>query len=71
VLVSHYFQLCEMQLEKEADRLERQELLKRQNLKRFIQAKRTELENVWNKCHYGEQQKREFVAAFTGEYTST
>jgi len=54
-----------MQLEKESERLE---LLKRQNLKRFIQATRTELEKVWNKCHYGEQQKREFAAAFTGEY---
>ena len=43
-------------------------MLKKQNLKRFIQATRSELEKVWNKCHYGEQQKKEFSAAFTGEY---
>lgn len=52
-----------LQLSKELERLE---VLKKQNLKRFIQATRTELEKVWVKCHYGEQQKREFVPAFTG-----
>lgn len=52
------------QLSKELERLE---LLKRQNLKRFIEATRTELQKVWDKCHYGEQQKREFAPAFTGE----
>ena len=55
----HFF----AQLGKELERLE---VLKRQNLKRFIEATRTELDKVWTKCHYGEEQKREFVPAFTG-----
>ena len=52
-----------LQLSKELERLE---LLKRQNLKRFIEATRTELQKVWDKCRYGEQQRREFAPAFTG-----
>jgi len=55
--------LVSLQLGKELERLE---LLKRQNLKRFIEATRTELEKVWGKCHYGEEQKQEFAPAFTG-----
>lgn len=55
-----------LQLEAEVERLN---ALKQENMSRFIQATRTELEKIWEKCYYGPAQRQEFILGFTGECT--
>lgn len=54
------------ELQSELDRLN---MLKRDNLERFIEATRTELNTIWDKCLYGVNQKKEFRPAFSDEFT--
>lgn len=36
---------------------------------KFIQATRDELSEIWDKCYYGDGQRREFAPAFSDDYT--
>ena len=54
-----------LQLKNELERLDQ---LKKQNLQRFVLATRAELHTVWDKCMFGEQQRREFSPAYTGQW---
>lgn len=51
------------QLQSELDRLN---MLKRDNLERFIGTVRAELVKYWDKCMYGQNQRAEFEEAFVG-----
>ncbi len=53
------------QLQKELERLTE---LKKANMKLLILNTRTALHDVWDKCHYGESQRREFKPAFSDSY---
>ena len=55
-------------LSKLKNELERLDQLKKQNLQRFVLATRAELHTVWDRCMFGEQQKREFSPAYTGQW---
>ena len=46
-------------------------MMKRDNLQRFIEATRVELNSMWDKCMYGKSQKKEFAPAFIGESYKT
>ena len=48
--------------------LERLDQLKKQNLQRFVLATQAELHTVWDKCMFGEQQRREFSPAYTENF---
>ena len=54
------------QLEAETERLNE---LKKENMAKFVQATRDELNKIWDSCFYGEQQRREFAPAFSDDYT--
>jgi protein regulator of cytokinesis 1 len=43
--------------------------LKKQHMQKFCAATREELHAVWDQCMYGPQQRREFSAAFTDEFS--
>nr|XP_045596198.1 protein regulator of cytokinesis 1-like isoform X2 [Procambarus clarkii] len=49
--------------------LERLEELKRQNMSRFINQLRRELEILWEKCHICERERNSFLPYFTEGYT--
>ncbi len=51
-------------MESELDRLN---ILKRENLERFISTVRVELNTFWNKCMFGDMQRREFEPAYNGK----
>ena len=36
---------------------------------KFIQITRDELSKIWDKCYYGDGQRREFAPAFSDDYT--
>ena len=55
------------ELESELDRLT---MLKQENLEWFIKATRAQLHCVWDQCHYGDIQKREFAPAFRDEFSA-
>ncbi len=54
-----------LQLKEELDRLTE---LKKANMKLLICNTRTELHKAWDKCHYGDSQRREFLPAFSDDY---
>ncbi|XP_042232733.1 protein regulator of cytokinesis 1-like isoform X2 [Homarus americanus] len=58
-------------LEKLQQELKRLEELKRQNMARFINQLRRELEMCWEKCYTSEEERNEFTAYFTEDYTDT
>jgi protein regulator of cytokinesis 1 len=41
--------------------------MKRNNLEKFVEATRVQLHDIWDKCFYGEEQRKEFHPAFTEE----
>lgn len=45
-----------IQLKKEVERCE---VLKKENIKQFIEKLRDELNDLWNRCHFGERQKKQ------------
>jgi protein regulator of cytokinesis 1 len=49
------------------DELERLNIMKRNNLEKFVEATRVQLHDIWDKCFYGEEQRKEFHPAFTEE----
>ncbi|XP_050523703.1 protein regulator of cytokinesis 1-like isoform X2 [Daktulosphaira vitifoliae] len=48
--------------------VERCETLKKENIKQFIENLRSELNDLWNKCHFGERQKKECQIYYSTEY---
>ena len=53
--------ICWLQLREELERLT---VLKKQHMEAFIVKTREELQQVWDQCLYGKQQRREFAPAF-------
>ena len=53
-----------LQLEAEVERLN---VLKKQSLSKFIEATRAELHKIWDLCFYGDEQRKEFAFAYSGE----
>lgn len=54
------------QLEAEMERLHE---LKKENMAKFVEATRQELSKIWDKCFYGDQQRREFAPAYSDDYS--
>ena len=52
-----------LQLKKELSRLEE---LKKQHMQKFVEALRKELAILWDKCHYGKEQRQEFRPFYEG-----
>ncbi|XP_050442181.1 protein regulator of cytokinesis 1-like isoform X2 [Adelges cooleyi] len=48
--------------------VERCETLKKENIKQFIENLRSELNDLWDKCHYGEHQRKECQIYYSPEY---
>lgn len=51
---------------KEVNKLE---ALKKQHVKQFIEGSRKELVEMWDKCYFGEAQRKEFTPAFDENYS--
>lgn len=43
--------------------------MKKENMAKFVQATRDELNKIWDSCFYGDEQRREFAPAFSDDYT--
>ncbi|XP_046853239.1 protein regulator of cytokinesis 1-like isoform X2 [Xenia sp. Carnegie-2017] len=53
-------------LKEEVDKLEALKVL---HIKKFIEGSRKELAEIWDKCYFGESQRREFTPAFDENYS--
>ena len=43
--------------------------MKKENMGKFVQATRDELNKIWDSCYYGKEQRREFAPAFSDDFT--
>ncbi|XP_025411967.1 protein regulator of cytokinesis 1-like isoform X2 [Sipha flava] len=48
--------------------IERCETLKRENIKQFIEKLRDELNDLWDRCHFGERQRRQCHIYYNSEF---
>lgn len=47
--------------------VERCETLKKENIKQFIEKLRAELTDLWDRCHFGERQRRQCHVYYNNE----
>ncbi|XP_008178623.1 protein regulator of cytokinesis 1 isoform X7 [Acyrthosiphon pisum] len=48
--------------------VERCETLKKENIKQFIEKLRSELNDLWDRCHFGERQRKQCPVYYSTEY---
>jgi len=48
--------------------IERCETLKKENIKQFIEKLRDELKDLWDKCHFGEEQRNQCRIYYNTEF---
>lgn len=48
--------------------VERCEILKKENIKQFIEKLKDELDDLWNRCRFGERQRKQCTVYFNTEF---